>query len=168
MNQYRSSETRTQNAKPSLTMNSSSKGGSGFDPELAAKIAALEKQQASQRRCPSCGTVTKTQRLTCENCGNYYDRGIEQTIWDAKQSAAGKPAIETEEEQLVALKSYLVKRIIAKIIDTIIVGSFVAMEFMTYFALVRSFNGMPQFAGLMLAFLYWGMPVVALLTVIVY
>ncbi|MBS1999774.1 MAG: RDD family protein [Cyanobacteria bacterium SZAS LIN-2] len=150
------------------TMNSSSKGGSGFDPELAAKIEALEKQQALHKRCPSCGASSTSQRLTCESCGNYFERGAEETIWD-NPAAIFKVGGQTEEEQqLAALKSYLVKRIVAKAIDSVIVGSLIFMEFVGYFGLARGFNSMPQYAPLMLNILFWVMPVLVLVTVLGY
>jgi len=150
-------------------MNSQSKGGSGFDPDLAAKIEALEKQQSLQKRCPHCGTSTTSQRLTCENCGNYFERGAEQTAWDDKQAGLTRAGNMTEEEaQLAALKSYLVKRVLAKCIDSVIVGSVICLEFMTYFGTVRAFNSMPQYAPLMLTLLCWGMPVLVVITVLCY
>ena len=148
-------------------MNSQPKGGSGFDPDLAAKIEALEKQQALQKRCPHCGTSTTSQRLTCENCGNYFERGAEETVWD-KQVGLKVGNLTEEEAQLAALKSYLIKRILAKCIDSVIVGSILCLEFMTYFATARAFNGMPQYAPLMLTILYWGMPILVVLTVLCY
>ncbi len=169
MNKYSQSENTALNAKLSSTMNSSSQGGSGFDPELKAKIEALEKQQAMQRRCPSCGESSTSQRLTCHNCGNYYDRGANQTAWDLKQAALGKAVAETEEdEQLAALKSYLIKRTTAKLIDCVIVGSIVAMEFLTYFGLVKAFSGIPECAPLMLTVLYWFMPILTVISVLGY
>lgn len=141
-------------------MNYSSKGGSGFDPELAKKIEALEKQQALQRRCPSCGVVATTQRLTCQSCGGYYERAGEPTLLGDGPS---KGAILTDEEaQLVALKSYLVKRIIAKLIDSSIMISIVAVEYMTYFAVVNAFRNMPQYAPALLNCFFWFMPVLTI------
>ncbi len=150
MNQFRPSKTAVLNENRSQSMNSSSKGGGGFDPDLAAKIEALEKQQAQQRRCPHCGVASKTTRVTCENCGNYFERGAEKTIWDAPLVGAGKADASEEEAQLAALKSYLVKRTIAKTVDTFIIGSIIAMEYMSYFGLVNALSSMPQFAPLML------------------
>ena len=169
MNQSRQNQNTVLNAKLSPTMNTPSKGGSGFDPELAAKIEALEKQQALLRRCPSCGTSATTQRLTCQSCGNYYDRGAEQTAWDLKQAGLSKVSSQTEEEeQLAALKNYLIKRVLAKSIDLVVVGSIVAMEFLSYFALVKALSGMPQFAPLVLTLLYWFMPILTIVSVLGY
>ena len=110
-----------------------------------------------------------TQRLTCESCGNYFERGAEPTAWDAKHAGLSKMGnLTEEEEQLVALKSYLLKRFAAKSIDTVIIGSIVAMEFMTYFATVKGFSSMPQYAPLLLTILYWVMPVVAIASLLGY
>jgi uncharacterized RDD family membrane protein YckC/ribosomal protein S27AE len=154
-------------------MNKPGTGGSGFDPELAAKIEALEKKQAlqpQQRRCPSCGTAALTTRLTCESCGNYYDRGNAQEEWDPKKLLLAKSGggLSEEEEQLEALKSYLVRRTIAKVVDSLIVGSVVGMEYMTYFGLARALSSMPQFAPIMLNCFYWFMPILTIITLLGY
>ncbi|MBU6452440.1 MAG: RDD family protein [Cyanobacteria bacterium REEB67] len=187
MNKYSSPHYPVPDVTPSLTMNPSSQNSSGqnfepngqphkakqtgsFDPDLAAKIEALEKRQAMQRTCPSCGAVARQARLTCEMCGNYFERGVEETVWDRVENRqSGKNVgLSDEEAQVVALKSYMVKRIAAKIIDIVIVGSLITMEMLTFFSLARSFGGVPQLAAIMLGLFTYAMPILILITVLGY
>jgi uncharacterized RDD family membrane protein YckC len=187
MNKYGSPQFSAPNVTPSLAMNPSNQNSSGqnfdapgqpnkarqtgsFDPDLAAKIEALEKREAMQRTCPSCGAVAKQARLTCEMCGNYFERGVEESVWDRVENrhSAKTAGLSDEEAQLVALKGYMVKRVAAKAIDVVIVGSLVTMELITYFSIARSFGGVPQIAGLLLALFTYGMPILILITVLGY
>ena len=138
-----------------------------FDPDLAAKIDALEKEQAQQRACPSCGAIAKQARLTCEMCGNYFERGYEESVWDKvdNRNPAKNGSVSDEEAQIIALKGYVARRVIAKTIDIVIVGSLITMEFISFFSLARAFGGVPQMAALMLGLLTYAMPVLVVLTI---
>ncbi|MBK7841431.1 MAG: hypothetical protein IPJ49_27860 [Candidatus Obscuribacter sp.] len=54
-----------------------------FDPLLAEKIAAIEAHERKTKLiCPHCGSVSTDVRLSCYNCGNYFDGGAAQSARD--------------------------------------------------------------------------------------
>jgi hypothetical protein len=144
----------------------------GFDTDLAAKIDALEKAQAleAETKCSSCGAVAKQKRLTCEACGNYFERGVQASVFDNwdKPPTSRNSALTNEEAALDALKSYLVKRILAKGIDTVILGSLLATEIVTAFSVARAFSAVPAMAALTLAAITYGLPILMVMSVLVY
>jgi len=141
-----------------------------FDPLLAEKIAAIEAlERKTKLICPYCGSVSTDVRLSCDSCGNYFDGGAAQSARDVRLAALNASGgLSREELEKLAQKNYLAKRLIAKTIDIAITSAMIICEFLVYFAVARSVSGFPHLAYLTLSFFYWGMPILALVTILGY
>jgi uncharacterized RDD family membrane protein YckC/ribosomal protein L37AE/L43A len=141
-----------------------------FDPLLAEKIAAIEAHERKTKLiCPHCGSVSTDVRLSCDNCGNYFDGGAAQSARDVRLAALNASGgLSREELEKLAQKNYLAKRLMAKTIDIAILSALIICEFLVYFAVARSVSGVPHLAYLTLNFFYWGMPIVTLVSILGY
>ncbi|NJL73131.1 MAG: RDD family protein [Candidatus Competibacteraceae bacterium] len=149
-------------AAPGLSFNGE------VDLDLASKIAALEAQeQKTKLICPACGAVSTELRLSCQDCGNYFDghSGAADVRLAALSSTGG---LSREEQEKLAQKSYLTRRFFAKVIDSVILLSLVTCQYLIFFAVARSLTVIPSMAFLALNFFFWGMPCLTLLTLLGY
>ena len=149
-------------AAPGLSFNGE------VDLDLASKIAALEAiEQKTKLICPACGAVSTELRLSCQNCGNYFDghSGAADVRLAALSSTGG---LSREEQEKLAQKSYLTRRFLAKVIDSVILLSLVACQYLIFFAVARSLTVIPSMAFLALNFFFWGMPCLTLMTLLGY
>lgn len=142
-----------------------------FDPHLADKIAAIEAAEKKTKLiCPACGAVSTDLRLSCENCGKYFDSSdAAQGALNVKLAAInGTGGLSLEEQEKLALKSYLTKRALAKGVDTAIVLSLIACQYLVFFAVAKAVSPYANLAYLILNFFYWGMPVLNIITILGY
>ncbi len=149
--------------------------------DLAARIAAIEKTEAENQTnltCSKCGAKATERRLACGSCGQYFETGVEKSVWDNPLAKIGAltsgglssrlDSTNVHDQEKVALRAYMAKRIAAKAVDLTIVCSMLGLEFFTFFALVKSFLPIPGAAFMMLQFFNIGMPIIAVLTVLGY
>jgi uncharacterized RDD family membrane protein YckC len=152
--------------------------------ELLARIAAIEKSEQQSKAktvCRSCKHVmpAEEKRLTCLACGQYLETAVseaENTIWNASFGQAvkrslvdfGLDASNVHDQEKLAQRKYMARRLFAKVIDTVIVASIIALEVVLSFAVTRSLMVIPQAAPLLLILLSLGVPLMALITVLGY
>lgn len=142
-----------------------------FDPHLADKIAAIEAAEKKTKLiCPACGAVSTDLRLSCENCGKYFDNSdAAQGLLNVKMAAInGTGGLSLDEQEKLALKSYLTKRMLAKSVDVAIVASILACQYLVFFAIAKAVSPYANLSYLILNFFYWGMPIINIITVLGY
>lgn len=139
-----------------------------LDPDLAKKIAMIEAEERKTKMiCPACGAVSTDMRLTCHNCGVYFDGHTGSS--DVRVAAlASTGGLSLEEQEKLARRSYLSRRALAKLVDVSIVAAFIAFQYIVYFAVARSLIAFPSAAYLAFNFFFWGMPVLSVLTILSY
>ncbi len=149
--------------------------------DLAARIAAIEKTEAEKQTnltCGTCGVKAVERRLTCASCGQYFETGVEKSVWDNPLAKIGAitsgglssrlDSTNVHDQEKQALRVYMTKRLVAKLIDVVIVSSMLGLELVSFFALAKAFLPIPGAAYLMLQFFHIGMPILAVLTVLGY
>lgn len=143
-----------------------------FNDDLKAKIEALEQAENKTKLiCPGCGATSLQVRLTCSSCGRYFERGVEETIWDkALNPLAGdkKKILSAAEQERSAQISYLGRRLLAKTVDVLIVGSILFAESALLISLIRALLGIPGAASLLINFYFIADIALAVVTVLGY
>lgn len=142
-----------------------------FDPYLAEKIAAIEAEEKKTRLiCPACGAVSMEMRLSCQDCGQYFESSPgERGINNVRQAALhGTGGLSQEDLEKLAFKSYMTRRVLAKVVDSIIVSSIIACQYLLFFAFAKAVSPYAHMAYLTLNFFYWGMPVLNAISVLGY
>jgi uncharacterized RDD family membrane protein YckC/ribosomal protein S27AE len=143
-----------------------------FNDDIKAKIAALEQAENKTKLiCPGCGATSLESRLTCGACGRYFERGVEETIWDkALNPLVGKDRqlLSAAQQERAARVSYAGRRLAAKAVDISIVASLLWLEAIGYFGLIRAVMGVPGAAALLINFYYIVVSLVWLVTVLGY
>lgn len=167
---YATTMKRTEDTPISLVKAAPGRPTGEFDPDLARKIAQIEAEERKTKLiCPACGAVSTQMRLSCQDCGRYFDGGAEQSALDVRAAALQNTGgLSQEEQEKLALKSYLTRRVLAKCADIVVIASLLACQYLLFFSLAKAFVVIPGMAYLFLSFFFWGMPVVNVLTVIYY
>lgn len=151
--------------------------------ELLARIAAIEKSEQQSRVktvCRTCGHSMNgaEKRLTCLACGKYlevsesaaegaqWSHAVRKSLTDF--AGLNETAANVHDRERIALRKYVLKRVAAKVVDSVIVSSLVALEVVLSFGVARSLSVVPEAAALMVGLLSIGVPLLALVTVLGY
>lgn len=167
---YATTMKRTEDTPLSLIKAAPGKATGEFDPELAKKIEAIEAEERKTKLiCPACGSVSTQMRLSCQDCGTYFDGGAEKSASDVRNAALQNTGgLSQEEQEKLAVKSYLTRRMLAKGADLVVLSCLIACQYLLFFSVARAFAVFPGAAYLLLSFFFWGMPVVNVISVICY
>src|SRR5579883_1361754 len=172
------SQVRRIKLDPSQSYGTSLKRPTGEQSGTYQVFASPQKPDAEKEEkalvCQACGTKSDKVRLSCANCGSYFNSQVQQTSFEKrktkemmKTSSSSLPAYAVKEE--ATWRSLMLRRLLAKGIDLALIGTIYGIIAFSYFHYAnRVVAESPEYEPLFMDITYCVVPLLGIVFLVVY